>query len=103
MLLPAKTCFKYKRWSNYEKEPNWSYVLLKTRKKKGDKYYYDADFVEWSYNSYKHTNTVFSSSQLNKILSEYSGTKYSRYQNKEFEYFPIEEWDFVIAKTLLIK
>lgn len=103
MVMQAKTCFKYKRWNSYEEEPNWNYVLLKTRKKKGDKYYYEAEHIEWYRNSYKHTNTIFSSSQLNKILSEYSGTKYSRYTKKQFEYFNAEEWDFIIAKILLIK
>jgi len=103
MVIQAKTCFKYKRWSRYEEEPNWSYVILKTRKKKGDKYYYDVHHIEWRYNSYKQIDTVFSSSQLNKILSEYSGTKYSKYHYKKFEYFHIDEWDFVIAKVLLTK
>jgi len=101
MVPSAKTCFKYKRWSRYEEEPQWSYVLLKTRKKKGDKYYYDVQHIEWWYNSYKQTDTIFSSSQLNKILSEYSGTKYSKYHHKKFEYLPIEEWDSIIAKILL--
>jgi hypothetical protein len=103
MVMSVKTCFKYRRWNKYEEVPDWNYVLLKTRKKKGDKYYYEAEFLEWHYNKYEYKNTFFSSSQLNKISSEYSGTKYSRYTKKEFEYFNIEEWNSTVAKILLIK
>ncbi len=105
MLLPAKTCFKFKLWKNYENEPDWSYVYLKTRKKKGNNvYYYEAEVFEWFQRSgHNHRETIMSSTQINKILSEFSGTKYSRYTKKEFAYFDASEWDFVVAKILLTK
>lgn len=94
--VKAKTILKMKAWTWGDEPEKWNYINLKSRrkikKKKGVKFVYKAEVIEWHRTGYKMFEKEISFSTIRNL-----------YQNKQINKIQKvnTDWDILKAKVFL--